>query len=557
MLVLLALSMVSAALLGFQLLSGDAAYNFSEIIYVIVPVGAGLAIMESARALSGRRKVAWFTIGTGVLAWAVGEVIWVLYEFVLKVEVPYPGWADVFYVLGYPLVFAGVLLLPHVKPGRLERLRLTLDTVAGSIALTALMWVAYLGGQIYIDPAVGFLEQFINLMYPLADLFLLIAVMILAVRRTSRRFDVRLLALGVAMLTNVLADIIYVFQVEADTYSSGGWLDSIWLVGYGAFIWVAWLLLKPPKETEQIERRAKVWQLAAPYTAIVGLFALTLFEVGANASLLEIASGMVGVLIIARQGVAIRENRELVEQQRDDLISSISHELRTPITSLQGFAQLLSERGEELGSRERIEMAEIIERQSRHLGGIVTDLVDVARDRLSKTDLSLDAVTIDGVIEDARAMLPESTMLGVEVSVHAEPDLHVSGDRRRLTQVLVNLLINASRYGRGVVEIEAHAESGSVMIEIHDNGWGVPRRYQEVIWQRFERGQHHLDATTPGSGIGLAIVRSLIEAHDGSVGYRTSERLGGACFTVSLPRLTSMADRSVEPVSASGGMEHH
>ncbi|MDH3262153.1 MAG: HAMP domain-containing histidine kinase [Acidimicrobiia bacterium] len=545
---LLALSLISAALLGFELLSEDVAFDFSQIVYVIVPAGAGLVVMGAAMTQDGRSKVAWLTVGAGVLAWGIGEIIWVYYEAILEVEVPYPGWADVFYVLGYPLVFVGMLLLPHVKPRRLERIRLLMDALAGSVAVGAIMWVAYLGDQIYLDPELGFLEQFVNIMYPLGDVFLLVGLMILAVRRSSLRFDARLLALAASMIITFVADYIYLIQVEADTYMSGGWLDSLWLLDNAAIIVAGWYLLRGVKTTELVDRSTRIWQLAAPYGAIMLLFGLTLLDIGGDASILQIASGVVGLLIIGRQGVAIRENRELVEKQRDDLIASISHELRTPLTSVQGFAQLLKERGEELGSEKRVELTEIIDRQSRHLGGIVTDLIDVTRNRLANTDLEVDTMDLGETITDAANMLPESTE--TKVDFNAESGIHILGDRRRVTQVLVNLLTNASRYGQGRVEVEAYANHGHVTIEVHDNGSGVPKRYQEVIWERFERGAHRLDATIPGSGIGLPIARSLVEAHRGTIAYRTSDRLGGACFVVSIPRLTSTVEKVVDPVSS-------
>lgn len=545
---LLALSLISAALLGFQLLSEDAAFDLSQIVYVIVPAGAGLVVMGAALTRSGQSRVAWLVIGAGVLAWGIGEIIWVYYEAIRGVEVPYPGWADVFYIAGYPVLFVGILLLPHVKPRRLERIRLSMDALAGSIAVGAIMWVAYLSDQIYLDPEIGFLEQFVNIMYPLGDVFLLVGLMILAVRRSSHRFDPRLLALSVSMIITTVADYIYLIQVEADTYISGGWLDSLWLLDYAAIIVAGWYLLRSVKTTEQVARSSRLWQVVTPYGAIMVLFGLTLLDVGGDASMLQIASGIVGLLIIGRQGVAIRENRELVEKQRDDLIASISHELRTPLTSVQGFAQLLKERGEQLDPQKRVELTEIIDRQSRHLGGIVTDLIDVTRNLLANVDLDVDTLDLGETITHAYSMLPQSTEANVDFDIHAESDIHILGDHRRVTQVLVNLLTNASRYGQGRVEVQAFAKNGNVTIEVHDNGSGVPKRYQEAIWDRFERGAHHLNATIPGSGIGLPIARSLVEAHHGTIDYQKSDRLGGACFVVSIPKLASPVEKAVDPV---------
>ncbi len=131
-------------------------------------------------------------------------------------------------------------------------------------------------------------------------------------------------------------------------------------------------------------------------------------------------------------------------------------------------------------------------------------------------------------------MLPASPK-APELVVDAEPDLDVQADRRRMTQVLVNLLTNADRYGNGRIRVAAHREDGHILIDVHDNGPGVPKRYEEIIWERFERGAHRLDAITPGSGIGLPIARALAQAHGGNITYRRSHQLGGACFTVELP----------------------
>ena len=279
------------------------------------------------------------------------------------------------------------------------------------------------------------------------------------------------------------------------------------------------------------------------------LFGLTLLDMGGDASVLQISSALVGVLIIARQGVAIRENRELVERQRDDLIASISHELRTPLTSLQGFAELLNTSSDQLSDQQRAELTEIIEQQSRHLGGIVTDLVDVARDQLGQADLVLDTHDLTEVLSQATSMLPASVTSNVSIVVEAQPDIEVEADRRRLTQVVVNLVSNACRYGNGRVLVETLAQNGSVKIRVHDDGSGVAKRYEEAIWERFERGAHRFDSTVPGSGIGLPIARSLAQAHGGSLYYERSGELGGACFTMTMPRVLAPANpaSSVEP----------
>lgn len=529
-----AMTMVSAAILGFGLLSEDAAFNFSSIVYGIIPVGAGVAVMAAALTLKGQGRIAWLIIGAGALFWGIGEVIWVLYEYVLGTEVPYPGWADVFYVGGYPLVFAGILLLPHVKPRPLERIRLSLDALAGSLALAAIMWVSYLGDQIYLDPEVGFFEQFVNIMYPLGDVILLVAVLILATRRSARRFDIRLLVLGASLIVAVIADFIYVLQVEADTYVSGGWLDSIWLIDYGLFALAAWYLLHPAREREHTDRSAPFWQMVAPYSAIGTLFALTLWNVSGDTSVMEFATLAVAMLIIGRQAVAIRENRELVERQRNDLIASISHELRTPMTSVTGYTAVLDEGWEFLDKEESAEMVSIVNQQAQHVNRIVTDLVGLARDNLEFPDLEVEPCNLAKVILDAETMLVDQLNETISIDYHLAPDVWVEADFQRLTQVVVNLLTNAVRYGNGRIRLETFTSNGTATLEIHDNGPGIPKRFEESVWERFDRGVHRLDSNIPGSGVGLPIARALVEAQGGKITQRPSNHLGGACFVISL-----------------------
>jgi signal transduction histidine kinase len=548
---LLVVTIVSGVVLALGLLSEDAAFTFSSWIYAIVPVGSGVVLIDAAMSLTGKNRVAWLLIGVGVLSWGLGEVIWAIYEWVLAIEVPYPGWADVFYVAGYPLLFVGILILPHVKSRGLERVRLFLDATAGTIAVAAIMWVAYLNELIYFDSEISLLEQYINIMYAVGDLFLLIAVMILAVRRGSRRFDPRLVAVAVGLVVMAVADIVYIPMVDAGTYVSGGWLDAVWLIAYGAFIVAGWYLLEPESSTEQVERTSRVWQLGAPYAAIALLFGLTLLETGGDASTLQVASGIVGLLVIGRQGVAIRENRQLVEKQRTELIASISHELRTPLTGVIGFTALLDNEWETLDDGERGEMISIVNEQAQHISRIVTDLVGLARNTLATTPLELGDHNVDLLIRDGVAMVPRLVDGTVTLETDIQPGLTVYGDRGRLIQVLVNYLTNAIRYGGGSIQLDAHTEDGQTVIDVHDNGPGVQKRYEEAIWDRFERGAHRYDATIPGSGIGLPIARMLAEAHGGTATYQRSAKLGGASFTMSIPTQATAPETTLPATAAS------
>ena len=114
---------------------------------------------------------------------------------------------------------------------------------------------------------------------------------------------------------------------------------------------------------------------------------------------------------------------------------------------------------------------------------------------------------------------------------------------------VVNLLTNAVRYGNGGIRIDTFKTDGAVTLEIHDDGPGIPKRFEESIWDRFERGIHRFDASIPGSGVGLPIARGLIEAHGGTSAQRPSEYLGGACFAVTLPTTPKPARRGPQHIT--------
>jgi len=108
-------------------------------------------------------------------------------------------------------------------------------------------------------------------------------------------------------------------------------------------------------------------------------------------------------------------------------------------------------------------------------------------------------------------------------------------DAERLEQILVNLITNADRYGGNTCLIKAFTNGGALVVEVHDSGPGVPKKHELVIWERFERGPNRYNSLVPGTGIGLAVVRAIVEAHGGTAGYRRSDELGGGCFWVELP----------------------
>lgn len=538
------LGVVVGFLLLIGLLPAAPALQVNGMAVPVVSLGAGAAIGWYGLRTVGRERWAWWLIGVGVGFWGLGELVWQYYAVVLDAEVPYPGLADIFYVSGYPLMFAGVLVMPHRRHEHLARLRLSLDAIAGSVALVVLSWVTYLDELVSFDSELSLLENAINAGYVFGDLFILIPVVILTTRRTVLRFDFRLIAVAIGLVLTAVADVAYVIQVESGTYTSGGRLDGVWLLAYAALAMVAWAGTLRLELREQVNRPPSAWYSLVPYLIVSALFVYAMLYVTKSGSdahgvVLQFGSGVVGALIIFRQWVSIRENRAAVERQRTDLVGSISHELRTPLTAISGFISLLNDGKDDIDPEERNELIAIVDQQARHLSRIVTDLVDVARGNLENTHLDIIEYDLEDMIDHAISMVRGLDDGSHTIRKQIEGPVVIAVDRVRMAQVLVNLLSNAIRYGNGAIEVHTKSVGGRISIEVHDDGPGVARKYEVDIFNRFERGQHRFDAQIPGSGIGLAVAKSLVTAHHGRIWYQPSNLLGGACFTVELPTPSS------------------
>jgi two-component system sensor histidine kinase MtrB len=200
---------------------------------------------------------------------------------------------------------------------------------------------------------------------------------------------------------------------------------------------------------------------------------------------------------------------------------------------MAGFVDIL-QKTPNLDQHQRVEMIDIVASQTHHLSRIVGDLVQAARGTLHAVDLTPEDLAVSDVVTSAINMLSSGdTTAGI--TTHIQPGLTVWADPSRLRQALLVYLTNAASYGRGAVEVHATTTPGGVLIEVHDNGPGIPKKYQLSIWDRFERGAHTHLSQVQGSGLGLAIARGLVAAHRGNTDHRPSERLNGACFWLTIP----------------------
>lgn len=257
--------------------------------------------------------------------------------------------------------------------------------------------------------------------------------------------------------------------------------------------------------------------IAGPFTLLFGSEEMQTLEQHAD------------VIGFALDRVLLTETRQLLEESRTQFLANAAHELRTPLASIVGFAELFAGGIENVPEDAVREGLAAIVRQGRRMATLVNDLLDLSQLELGKARMKIQPISLAPTVEQSVANVPAPEGHTVHVSVG--PDITVLADSNRLDQVLTNLLSNAFRHGGPNVAIEANPVNGVVQLVVADDGPGIPADLQPHLFEPFARA---LDAhSREGSGLGLAIARSLAEAFGGSLSYEQADGTG-ARFVVEL-----------------------
>jgi signal transduction histidine kinase len=246
--------------------------------------------------------------------------------------------------------------------------------------------------------------------------------------------------------------------------------------------------------------------------------------------LLMLAIGIGGALVVADV------KRQLtLARQKTDFVSNVSHELKTPLTSIRMFSELLAEGKVNDETRHR-HFLQIITAETARLTRLINNVLDFARlergdQQYNFANCDLGAVVRD-TIEAYRPHL-EANGFKVECEVPAEP-VTVKGDADALAQVLVNLISNAEKYSGESKIILIQLQKGDRAVKVLDRGPGVPHGCEKKIFEQFYRAHDSLASGIQGSGLGLTLARQIARAHGGDVIYEARAG-GGSCFILSLP----------------------
>ncbi len=246
------------------------------------------------------------------------------------------------------------------------------------------------------------------------------------------------------------------------------------------------------------------------------------------------------VRLLAREQAA-RKEAEAANRAKDEFLATVSHELRTPLNAIAGWVQILRKGG--INADHFAQGVEIIDRNVKVQTKIIEDILDVSRIITGKLRLDVTPVNLVPVIEAAL----ESVRLAAEVknirieTVFKDPDSLVSGDPNRLQQIVWNLVSNAIKFTpkAGTVSVQLNRAGSQAEITVSDTGKGISKEFLPFVFDRFRQADSTSTRHHSGLGLGLAIVRHLVEMHGGTVQAASDGDQHGATFIVRLPLLVS------------------
>jgi signal transduction histidine kinase len=529
------------------------------LVYDAIGASAAAACVAGARLFQPSLRLPWYLFAAGLLAFSIGDVLFNLYAFVWDTDPPVPSVADIFYLAGYPFLTAGLVLLVRSLRAH-ERRGGRIDAAMIIAAFALCQWIFVMQDR---AGSGSFAERLVALSYPAMDVVLLSALVFFALTPTWRTVAYRYLVASVVLL--IVADEIY--GLAPATYAQTTWLDAAWLLSYvlwgTAAVHPSMRELSAPAASGR--PRVTTVRVAMLASALAAAPLILLIQAGNGSHIdavpIALGAGVLCSLVLLRltgvihaldrlrvderlaraeaetaQRLLTEQNERLREADRlkDEFVALISHDLRTPLTSIIGYVELAQE--EELPGDVRSHL-QVVSRNGERLLALVNDLLFVARLQAGELALDPDDVELDGIVrETVEALEPRASAKGIALTcaLDSVPQTHV--DRRRLLQLLDNLLSNAVKFtpAGGSVHVVLGRENGAAVLEVTDTGIGIAPGDQRLLFERFFRAENAVERQVPGTGLGLYISRVIAEAHDGSLTVR-SELGQGSTFRLELP----------------------
>jgi signal transduction histidine kinase len=629
-----------------------------NVLYNTAELGAIVAIFVGVSRYRPTAAYAWLFVAVGLVSFWIGDFLWAVYE--IEGRDPYPSPADIFYLAGYPLLAASLVVAIRRRMPIIDT-RAPIDAAIVAVSVLLFEWF-YVIAPTLSDSTLSSKETTVTITYPVADVILLAVAVRFVMGRGWGVMALRLLVLGLGL--TLLGDVLFSLDVVSRLTSRLNAVDTMLLAGVlliglaglhpsmtaftaearepeehaqvGRLVLLAGVCLLPPALLIVQALQDKPLYVPVTLTAMVILAGLViarftymttrasraadreaalsrysaellssngrneLLDVAGRATVelvgdgegrlvstvseaaptghaitvpVEVRGEVPAVLVADVKRANVRRVRDslttiaaelslalerehlvdnlrqaadaLTEQNerlreldrmKDQFVGSVSHELRTPLTSMIGYLELVLDGEVGPVQGEQRHFLEIVSRNCDRLNRLVDDILFVARVDAGRLSLERDSVDLVELaaesIETARGAAAGKQ---IDVRFSAEEGLPpVWVDPTRLTQLFDNLLSNAVKFtpAHGTVAVAIGRRGDRAHVEVSDTGVGIPKQELGSLFDRFFRAS--TSASAPGTGLGLSIVKSIAEAHGGTISVESEERVG-TTFFIDLP----------------------
>ena len=254
-----------------------------------------------------------------------------------------------------------------------------------------------------------------------------------------------------------------------------------------------------------------------------------------------------------------RDAAEKANQLKDEFLATLSHELRNPLNVILGYSELLLRMPEIEGSPRLIKMGEALRRNAQSQSQLINDLLDLSRLQRGKISLNLETVSLAAIIDSAvETVRTDAAAKEIEIRLHTGDQLLlVEGDRLRLQQIAWNVLNNAVKFtpAGGTIEISLSNDRDSAVLSVADTGQGIDASFLPHVFEMFRQADGSNRRRHGGLGIGLALVRQLVQLHGGTISAESAGPNKGSRFTIGLPLLRETATSNSPSVVTAGAVE--
>jgi signal transduction histidine kinase len=533
-----------------------------DVLYAVVGGSAVVAIVVGVMTNRPRSRAPWYLLAAGQACFVMGDILWDVYADVLHSS-PFPSVADVLYLAGYPLLAAGLALLVRERDPQGDHASL-IDALMVTAGLAIVIWVfwidRYTGDATLSRPAIV-----MSIAYPIMDLLLIGFLARLTLTPGPRSISYRLLA--ASLFLTLGADVAFAGLEFAGAYNGRNLIDIGWLLSYVA-VGAAALhptmtaLTKPAARPLVLSRMWRLALLAGASLVVPAVFAAqalgaepvdsVALSIGSAAIFLLVLLRMAGLLRqveldaeqLRRQGdiqarALASEHQVVAELQRlnrlkGDFVAMVSHELRSPLTAIIGYAKTLRLPHVSEDPMLRAESLQILERQGERLLRLVENLLTASQLENRAIPFSVAPVKVEEVL---REVTEDFAARNGRVNVALlDEELTIATDRQLLVRVLTNLLDNALKYSASGSSCELGARRANDQVElwVKDRGIGIDPQEIDRIFDRFYQVDSARGLSNTGVGLGLSLVRDIMGELGGTIEV-TSEPGHGSTFLLTLP----------------------